>query len=204
MRVSLFFRCTYLMKINWICTASFAVFAFIGFTSDFWFYYYYFYYYIISVYILPYHLCSIPLVSFSYHIILCMFLLDIIYSLSTCSSMPVLTTRFSIHALLIRIYQYMCACPCMPHGIHHTTHWGVSDSPGSSCPDPRAWSLWILPVADQRCTAEAWIIGRPSRALSFQASCSALELSLCDSWASFVQFMIVYHFVFSHLRLSVM
>ena len=27
-----------------------------------------------------------------------------------------------------------------------TTRWGVSDSPGSSCPDPEAWSLSILPV----------------------------------------------------------
>ena len=32
--------------------------------------------------------------------------------------------------LLIRIYQYVCACPCTPLGIHHITHWGVSNSLG--------------------------------------------------------------------------
>ena len=63
---------------------------------------------------------------------------------------------------LIRIYRYTCAYPCTPLGIHHTTCWGVFDSPVSSCPDPGAWSLWILPVADQRCTAVAWIIDRLS------------------------------------------
>ena len=54
----------------------------------------------------------------------------------------------------------------------------VSDSPGFACLDPGAWSLWILPVADQRCAKEAWIIDRPSRALSFQAPCSSLEFFL--------------------------
>jgi len=61
--------------------------------------------------------------------------------------------------LMTWIYRYTCAYPCTSLGICHTTHWGVSDSPGSSCPDSRAWSLWILPVADQRCAVEAWIIG---------------------------------------------
>ena len=49
-----------------------------------------------------------------------------------------------------------------------TTRWGVSDSPGSLCPDLGAWSLWILPDADQRCAAEAWIICRLSGAPSSQ------------------------------------
>ena len=36
--------------------------------------------------------------------------------------------------------------------------WGVSfDSPGSSCPGRGAWSVWILPVADQSGAAVAWI-----------------------------------------------
>jgi len=39
------------------------------------------------------------------------------------------------------IYRYLCAYPCTPLGIRHTTHWGASDSPGSSYPNPRAWSL---------------------------------------------------------------
>jgi len=36
---------------------------------------------------------------------------------------------------------------------HHSL--GSSDSPKSACPDFRAWSLWILLVADQRCATEA-------------------------------------------------
>ena len=31
--------------------------------------------------------------------------------------------------LLIRIYRYMCAYPCTPLGIHHTSRWRVSDLP---------------------------------------------------------------------------
>jgi len=116
--------------------------------------------------IILYHACS---------------LLDIIYYLSTFFYMYVLMTRFSIHAPLIWIYRYTRACPCTPLGIHYTTCWGVSDSPGSSCPDPRAWSLWYLLVAYQRFVGVAWIIGRQSETQSFQAPCSALEFSFCDS-----------------------
>ena len=55
--------------------------------------------------------------------------------------------------------------------IHAT--WHSPHHSGSSCPDPRAWSLWTLPLVDQICTAEAWIISRPSEALSFQTPFSA-------------------------------
>ena len=72
------------------------------------------------VLIMLYHACS---------------LLDIAYYLSVCSCMLVLTTWFLIHALLIWIYRYIRAYPCTPLGIHHTTRWGVSNSPGSACPD---------------------------------------------------------------------
>ena len=47
--------------------------------------------------IILYHACS---------------LLDVIYYLSTYSCMPVFTTWFSIHVLLIRIYGYTRAYPC--------------------------------------------------------------------------------------------
>ena len=96
----------------------------------------------------------------------------------TCSYLISLTISLPAHVCLrswhdfkctfmIRIYRYTCACSCMPLRIHHTTRMGVSHSPGSSCPDPGAWSLWILPIADQSGAAEARIIGRPSEALSF-------------------------------------
>ena len=90
------------------------------------------------------------------------YLICFIFRLLNCSCMPLLTTKFSIHALLTQTYRCTCAYFCTSLGIHHTTRWGVSDSPGSACPDPRVWSLWILPVADQRCAAGAWIISRPS------------------------------------------
>ena len=46
--------------------------------------------------------------------------------------------------------------------------WGVSsDSPGSSCPGHGAWSVWILPVADQSGAAEAWTSSIPSGTPSF-------------------------------------
>jgi len=64
--------------------------------------------------------------------------------------------------------------------------WGVlSDSPGSSCPGHGAWSVWILPVADQSGAAEAWISSRPSEALSFQAPCAPLEFSFCKLVSAF-------------------
>ena len=107
-----------------------------------------------------------------------------------------LTIQFSMHIydldLLIHVYLSMHATW---HSHHHSL--GSSDSPGSSCPDFRVWSLQILPIADQRCVAEAWIIGRPSRALSFQAPYSTLEFSCCNSWAPFVLFILIYLFVFS-------
>jgi len=105
----------------------------------------------------------------------------VIYFLSTCSYISILMTQFSIHALLIWIYRYTCAYPCTPLDIHHTTRWGVSDSPRSSCQDPRDWSLWILLVAYQSSAAVAWIISKPSEALSLQAAFSSLEFSFCNS-----------------------
>jgi len=130
------------------CTAGFILFAFIGF---------YFRFLSLLLLLLLYYTCihhGSPLVCYPhwsptlillYHV--CS-LLDITYYLSAYSCMLVLTTQFSVYALLIQIYRYTCACPCAPFGVHHTTRWGVSDSPGSVCPDPKVWNLWILPVAD--------------------------------------------------------
>ena len=64
--------------------------------------------------------------------------------------------------------------------------WGVSsDSPGSSCPGLGAWSVWILPVADQSGAAEVWISSRPPRALSFQAPLCASRVSFCKLVSAF-------------------
>ena len=83
--------------------------------------------------------------------------------------------------------------------------WGVSsDSPGSSCPGFGAWSVWILPVADQSGAAVAWISSRPFRVLSFQAPCVPLEFSFCKLVSALVLFILVHLLVFPQLRLSVM
>ena len=81
--------------------------------------------------------------------------------------------------------------------------WGVSsDSPGSSCPGHGAWSVRILPVADQSGAAEAWISSRPSRVLSFQAPCVPLEFSFYKLASASVLFILGYLFVISQLRHS--
>ena len=151
---------------------------------------------------MPYHLYSIPPVSCSYQP--CMFpswyhLLSLYLLLYVCAPNMIFNTCSFDSNLSI----YVCLS-LPPFGILHTTGWGVSDSPGSLCPDPRAWSLWILSVADQRWVAKAWIIGRSSEALFIPASCSALKFSFCDSWASFCTVHYCISLVFSHLRLSVM
>ena len=81
--------------------------------------------------------------------------------------------------------------------------WGVSsDSPGFSCPGFGAWSVWILPVADQSSAAVAWIFSRPSRAPSFQAPCVPLEFSLSKLVSAFYTVYSSISLVFPQLRLS--
>jgi len=81
--------------------------------------------------------------------------------------------------------------------------WGVSsDSPGSSCPGFGAWSVWILPVADQSSAAVAWTSCWPSWALSFQAPCVPLEFSLSKLVSAFYTVYSSISLVFPQLRLS--
>jgi len=82
--------------------------------------------------------------------------------------MSVLTIQFLIHARRLEFINTRVLVP-RRHLALTSPLVGESDSPGSVCPDPEAWNLWILPGADQSGAVEVWIIGRPSRALSFQA-----------------------------------
>jgi len=109
----------------------------------------------------------------------------------------------SMHALLFEFIDTRMLIFAR-HLTFATPFVGSSDSPESSCSGFGVWSLWILPVTDQSVAAETWISGRSSEALSFQAPCSALEFSCYDSEPPFVLFIIVYLFVFSHLRLWMM
>jgi len=132
--------------VNWVCTAGFAIFTFIGF---------YFGFMVISLSLLCY-ICLhpglttwvilhwSPALIILYHVY---FLLDITYYFSACSYMFVLTTRFSLHIydsdLSIRV--------CLSlYTTWHSQHYTLGSFwlPESSSSDPRAWSLWILLVAD--------------------------------------------------------
>jgi len=113
--------------------------------------------------------------------------------------MSVLMTRFSMHVYDSDLSIHVClSLHTIWHSHYHSL--GSSDSPEFSCPDLRVWSLWILLVADQKCAAVAWIISRPSIVLSFLIPYSALEFSFCNSGAPFVLSLLVYLFIFSHLR----
>ena len=68
--------------------------------------------------------------------------------------------------MIIMLYMFIPAIPVYTLVLVLTRHlaftsplaWGVSsDSPGFSCPGLGAWSVWILPVADQSSAAVAWI-----------------------------------------------
>ena len=115
--------------------------------------------------------------------------------------------------MMIMLYMFIPAIPVYTHMLILARHlafvsllaWGVSsDSPGSSCPGHGAWSVWILPVADQSSAAEAWIPGKPPRALSFQAPCVPLEFSFYKLVSALVLFIPVHFHVFPQLRISVM
>ena len=69
---------------------------------------------------------------------------------------------------------------------------GSCDSSGSSCPGFGAWSVWILPVADQSGAAKAWIPSRPSEALSFQAPFFSSRVFLLWLWASICTWLSFY------------
>ena len=92
----------------------------------------------------------------------------------SCSCILVLTTRFSMCVYDSDLSIHVClSLYAISHSHHHLL--GSSDSPGSSCPGPGAWGVWILPVADRRSAAVAWISSRPSEALSFLAPCASLD-----------------------------
>ena len=73
--------------------------------------------------------------------------------LLTCSCIPVLTIRFSMHALDSDLSIHVClSMLAIWHSSpHHSL--GSSDSPGLACLDPEVRSLWIL--SNQICTEEA-------------------------------------------------
>jgi len=138
-----------------------------GFTSDFRFYDYYY------ISCLLYHSNSILPVSCSYLIIPCVFpawyhLLYIYLLLHACTHNTIFYACLWFEFIDTRVHL------STPFGISVTTRWGVLTPL-----DPRVLLLELgaLPVADQRGTTVAWIIGRPSRAHSSRPPCASLEFS---------------------------
>ena len=105
--------------------------------------------------------------------------------------------------LLNQIYRYTCACPCTPLGTYLATRWRVSDSPGSACPDSKlgAHGFFRLLIRDAY-EKHGSSTNRPES--FFPSPLLASRVFLCNSWASVLLFIIIYPFVISHLRLSVM
>ena len=130
-------------------------------------------------------------------------LLDIICCISACSCMLVPTTRFSMHVYDSDLLIHVCL-PMLAIWLSHHHSPGSSNSSGSSCPGFGAWSVWILPVADQSDAALAWFSSRRPEPHPFRPSFSALEFSCYASEPLFVLFIFVHLFVFSQLRISVM
>ena len=135
---------------------------------------------------LSYHTMSIPcLISF------------VVYLLAPACLCP-------RHGYLMHVYDsdlsiHVCLSMLAIWLPHHHSPWS-SDSSGSSCPGFGAWSVWILPVADQSGAAVAWISCSPSRAPSFQALLFGSWVFLLWLWAPFVLFILVPSLVFSQLR----
>ena len=77
-------------------------------------------------------------------------------------------TVFNTYSFDSNLSTHVCL---FPYATWHSSQYSLGSfwPPGFSCLDPEAWRLWILSVVYQRCAAVAWIIGRLSKALSFQA-----------------------------------
>jgi len=107
-----------------------------------------------------------------------------------------------ITCYLTWIYQYTCDSPYTPLGIHHTTRWGVLTPLDMHVQISELGAygfFWLLIRDAQRKHGSSADRLEPHPS----SPCLSLEFSFYNSWASFILFIIVYFFVFSHLRLSV-
>jgi len=84
-------------------------------------------------------------------------LLDIACYIFARFCMLVLTTRFSMYGYDSVLSIRVClSLHTIWHSYHHSL--GSSSSPGSSCPGPGPWNVWILPVADWLVSKTAYFI----------------------------------------------
>jgi len=187
------------------CTAGFAIFSFI------WFYFRFLILLLLLLYMYTFWFTTFILSHWSPALIIlyhacCLLDITTVYFITYCP-LPAPVCLCSWHdfqcMLIIQIYRYTCAYPCIPLGIHHTTHWRVL------APLDRMSRFWSLDLVD---SPGCWSEMR-NGSLDHQQTVwgpilpgphSALEFSFCDSWVPFVLFILVYLFLFSHLCLSVM
>ena len=106
--------------------------------------------------------------------------------------------------IVIRFYRYTCAHLCTPSGICITTCWGVLTplDPHVQVQELGAYGfpqLLTLETQLKRGSPADRPEPYPSR-----PPCASLEFSLCELVSAIVLFILVYPFVFSHLRLLVM
>ena len=134
----------------------------------------------------------------SYHTmsILCLISLVMYLLASAC-----LCSRHGFQCMLmIQFYRYTYAYPCTPSGFRLTTRLGSSDSSGSSCPGPGAWT-----EGDHLAEDQAYFCGADRSAVAPVPSLLPLvgsRLLQLPRERPFVLFIYVHLFVFSHLRLS--
>ena len=159
-----------------------------GFTSSFQFYDHY---YIIAAYIMLYPLYSTPPVSYSYLIIPWVFpawhhLLYNYLLLYACALDTVFNACLLFSFIDTRVLIYA-------RHLTFTLHSpGSPDSSGSSCPGLGAWSLWILPDADQSGAAEECISVDHPESYPSRPPARLLSFSSVNSWAPFVLFILVH------------
>ena len=188
-----------------VYTTGFATISFIEF-------YFRFSFLLTIIIFLVYHLCTTPLVSclilFIFH---CTYPLDLItprfilipgyhslFDISFMSGVLCLWHSFQCMSFNLDLLIHVCL---FLHATWHSPHHSLKSFWLSLDPHvqiPEFWAcgfsqLLIIMAQQKRGSSADRLRPHPSR-----PPWSALEFSLCDSWVLFVQFMIVYHFVFMH------
>jgi len=111
-------------------------------------------------------------------------LICFIFCLHICSCMRGLTTRFSMHIYNSNLSIYVCSSlQAIWHSHYHSLE--SFESPGFSCPDLGACSLWILPVADQSAQLKCGSPADRPEPYPFKSPYASLEFSFCKLVSAF-------------------
>ena len=169
-----------------------------GFISDFQFYNHY----TIPVHILPFSLYSILPVFCSYLIILWVFpaWYHMLYLLAPARLCP----RYGFQCMFkIQIYRCTCAYLCSPSGFRITTRRGVLTPLD---PHVQFWSLERVDSPScwpEKCSGGVDLQQTVCSPI-LPGPCASPEFSCCNSWASFVLFILVHPLYFCICAILVM